>query len=51
VYCGLAFSNATYKRQLHRFQIRLRGVLVTSLHRKMLVLPSETLGDNKAVTL
>lgn len=51
VYCGLAFSNATYKRQLQRFQTQLRGVLVTSLHRKMLVLPSETLVDNKAVTL
>jgi hypothetical protein len=51
VYCGLALSNVTYKRQLQRFQTQLRGVLVTSLYRKMLVLPSETLLDNKAVTL
>jgi ATP-binding cassette subfamily C (CFTR/MRP) protein 1 len=51
VYCGLAISNVTYKRQLQRFQTQLRGVLVTSLYRKMLVLPSETLADNTAVTL
>jgi hypothetical protein len=51
VYCGLALSNVTYKRQLQRFQTQLRGVLVTSLYGKMLALPSETLVDNKAVTL
>lgn len=51
VYCGLALSNVTYKRQLQRFQTQLRGVLVTSIYRKMLGLPSETLADNAAVTL
>jgi ATP-binding cassette subfamily C (CFTR/MRP) protein 1 len=51
VYCGLALSNVTYKRQLQRFQTRLRGVLVTSLYRKMLFLPSETLDNNTSVTL
>lgn len=51
VYCGLALSNVTYKRQLQRFQTQLRGVLVTSLYRKMLVLPSETLAGNASVTL
>lgn len=51
VYCGLALSNVTYKRQLQRFQTKLRGVLVASMYQKMLVLPSETLADNAAVTL
>jgi hypothetical protein len=51
VYCGLALSNVIYKRQLQRFQTQLRGVLVTSLYRKMLHLPSETLVDNTAITL
>lgn len=51
VYCGLALSNVTYKRQLQRFQTQLRGVLITSLYRKMVALSSETLADNTAVTL
>lgn len=51
VYCGLAFSNVIYNRQLQRFQTQLRSVLVTALYRKMLFLPSETLVDNTAVTL
>jgi ATP-binding cassette, subfamily C (CFTR/MRP), member 1 len=51
VYCGLALSNVIYKRQLQRFQTKLRGVLVTSLYRKMLVLSAEVLADNTAVTL
>lgn len=51
VYCGLALSNAIYKRQLQRFLTRLRGVLVTSLYGKLLVLPSDVLADNTAITL
>lgn len=51
VYLGLALSNVTYKRQLQRFQTQLRGALVTSLYRKTLVLPAETLANDTAVTL
>ena len=51
IYLGLAMSNALYKRQLHRLLTKIRGTAVTAVHYKALVLPSDKVSDNAALTL
>ena len=51
IYLGLAVSNAVFKRQLHRFLTKLRGVLITAIHAKSLESPSDKIADNAVLTL
>nr|POE63571.1 abc transporter c family member 13 [Quercus suber] len=51
LYVGIAMFGALYRRQLHRFITQLRGSIVSSIHRKALLLSADRLSDNAVLTL
>nr|POE51560.1 multidrug resistance-associated protein 1 [Quercus suber] len=51
LYVGIAVFGALYRRQLHRFITQLRGSIISSIHRKALLLPADKLSDNAMLTL
>ncbi|KAL4768016.1 P-loop containing nucleoside triphosphate hydrolase protein [Aspergillus nidulans var. acristatus] len=51
VYCGMAASNALYGYFTFRFTIRLRGGLISLIHRQTVRTKAADLGGNTAITL
>ncbi|KAL2867379.1 P-loop containing nucleoside triphosphate hydrolase protein [Aspergillus lucknowensis] len=51
VYCGIAASNALYGYFTFRFTIRLRGGLISLIHRQTVRIRAVDLGGNTAITL
>ncbi|KAJ5542894.1 hypothetical protein N7535_005316 [Penicillium sp. DV-2018c] len=51
VYCGIAASNALYGYFTFRFTIRLRGGLISLIHRQTVRARAVDLGGNTAITL
>jgi ATP-binding cassette subfamily C (CFTR/MRP) protein 1 len=51
LYVGLALVNIIYKRQTHRLVTKIRGILVSADHSKILRLSADQLGDGAALSL
>ncbi|KAL4994768.1 P-loop containing nucleoside triphosphate hydrolase protein [Aspergillus recurvatus] len=51
IYCGMAASNAVYGYFTFRFTIRLRGGLISLIHRQTVRARAVDLGGNTAITL
>ncbi|EMC91438.1 hypothetical protein BAUCODRAFT_39613 [Baudoinia panamericana UAMH 10762] len=50
LYLGLAVSRALTNRQQHRLRTKVRGIVMSAVHTKILTLPGDQLADNAALT-